>query len=75
MAVAPLSRKQELEQTLEGKRAQGYRIESQNDTQAVLLMRSRRRFLKLLRGHDVRYLLSFDEQGNASSRRIELAAH
>ena len=74
MAVAPLSRKQEVERTLEGKREQGYRVESQSDTQAVVLMRSRRRFLNLFRGHDVRYLLSFDEQGAASSRRIELAA-
>jgi hypothetical protein len=75
MAEALLTRKQEFERTLEGKRAQGYRIESQTDTQAVLLMRSRRRFLNLLRGHDARYLLSFDAQGHASSRRIELAAH
>jgi hypothetical protein len=75
MAVPRLSRQQELERTLEGKRAQGYRIESQTDTQAVLLMRSRRRFLNLLRGPDLRYLLSFDEQGYARSRRIELAAH
>ena len=71
MAEALLSRKQELERTLHGKRAQGYRIESHDDTQAVLLMRSRRRFFNLLRGHDVRYRLSFDELGHASSRMIE----
>jgi hypothetical protein len=69
-----LSRHQELERTLKSKRQQGYRIESQDDTQAVLLMRSRRRFFNLLRGRDMRYLLSFDERGHASSRRIELAA-
>jgi hypothetical protein len=74
MAEALLSRTQELEQTLRGKRAQGYRIESQGDTQAVLLMRSRRRFFNLLRGHDMRYLVSFDAKGHATSRRIELAA-
>jgi hypothetical protein len=73
MATALLTRKQELEQTLKGKRAQGYRIESHDDTQAVVLMRSRRRFFHLLRGHDMRYLLSFDEHGHASSRRIELS--
>ena len=73
MAAAVLSRNEKLERTLEGKRAQGYRIESHDDAQAVVLMRSRRRFLNLLRGQDVRYLLSFDEQGHASSRRIELA--
>jgi hypothetical protein len=74
MATALLSRNEELEQTLRVKRAQGYRVESQDDTQAVLLMRSRRRFFNLLRGHDVRYLLSLDERGRATSRRIELAA-
>jgi hypothetical protein len=71
MAEALRSREKELDRTLAGKRAQGYRIESQDDTQAVLVMRSRRRFFNLLRGHDVRYRLSFDEQGHASSRRIE----
>lgn len=69
-----LSRDQELERTLDEKRAQGYQVESQNDVEAVLSMRGRRRFLNLFRGNDVRYLLSFDERGHASSRRIELAA-
>jgi hypothetical protein len=69
-----LSRDQKLERTLDAKRAQGYHIESQNDTEAVLSMRGQRRFFNLLRGNDVRYLLSFDEQGHATSRRIDLAA-
>ncbi|HET7856468.1 MAG TPA: hypothetical protein VFL41_08430 [Gaiellaceae bacterium] len=69
-----LSRDQELERTLDEKRAQGYEIESQNDIEAVLSMRGRRRFFNMLRGNDVRYLLSFDQQGHASSRRIDLAA-
>ncbi len=73
MAAAELSRTQKIEQTLEAKRAQGYRVESQDETQAVLLMRGRRRFLNLRGGEDVRYLLSFDEQGDASSRRIDLS--
>ena len=70
MAEALLTRNQELERTLKDKRAQGYRIESQNDTQAVLLIRGRRRFFNLLRGHDLRYRLTFDEHGHASSRAI-----
>ena len=70
MAEALLTRNQEIERTLQKKRAQGYRIESQNDTQAVLLDRGRRRFFNLLRGDDVRYRLSFDEHGHASSRAI-----
>lgn len=70
MAEALLTRNQEIERTLQKKLAQGYRIESQNDTQAVLLDRGRRRFFNLLRGDDVRYRLSFDEHGHASSRAI-----
>ena len=70
MAEALLTRNQEIERTLQKKLAQGYRIESQNDTQAVLLDRGRRRFFNLLRGDDVRYQLSFDEHGHASSRAI-----
>ena len=71
MAEALLTRNQELEQTLQAKRAQGYRIESHDETEAVLLIRGRRRFLNLLRGDELRYRLSFDELGHASSRAIE----
>jgi hypothetical protein len=35
-------------------------------------MRGRRRFFNLFRGEDARYRLSFDEEGHASSRAIEL---
>ena len=70
MAEALLTRNQEIERTLKKKRAQGYRIESHDDTQAVLLDRGRRRFFNLLRGDDFRYRLSFDEHGHASSRAI-----
>jgi len=66
-----LSRSQELERTLEEKRAQGYRVESHNDTEAVLSMRGRRRFFNLRPGDEVRYRLTFDALGHASSRSIE----
>lgn len=69
-----LSRDQTLERILDEKRAQGYRIESHSDTEAVVSMRGRRRFFNLLGGEDQRYRLSFDERGHASSRRIEAAA-
>ena len=69
-----LSREQKIERTLDEKRAHGYRIESRNTNEAVLSMRGRRRFINLFRGEDLRYLLSFDEQGQASSRRIELGS-
>ena len=70
MAEALLSRNEELERTLQEKRAQGYRIESHDDTQAVLLIRGRRRFFNLRHGDDLRYRLTFDEHGRASSRAI-----
>jgi hypothetical protein len=63
-----------LERILDEKRAQGYRIESHNDNEAVVSMRGRRRFFNLLSGEAQRYRLSFDEQGQASSRRIEAVA-
>jgi hypothetical protein len=65
-----LSRNQELERTLETRREQGYRIESHDDTEAVLLMRGRRRFFNLVRGVEERYRLTFDERGHASNRAI-----
>ena len=70
MATALLSSKQELERTLDAKRAQGYRIESQDGTQAVLLGKGRRRFFNLLAGAEVRYRVSVNEHGRAISRRI-----
>ncbi len=70
MAEVLLSRNEELERTLQEKRAQGYRIESHNDAEAVLLIRGRRRFFNLLHGDDLRYRLTFDEHGRASSKAI-----
>jgi hypothetical protein len=66
-----LSRNQKVERTLQEKRAQGYRVESHNDTEAVLSMKGRRRFLNLVGGNEVRYRLSFDAEGHSSSRTIE----
>jgi hypothetical protein len=66
-----LTREQELERTLKEKRAQGYKIESHNDTEAILSMKGRRRYFNLVRGDEIRYRLSFDEVGHATSRSIE----
>ena len=71
MATAVQSREQLFEQTLEAKREQGYRIASQTTTEAVLLGRSRRRFFRLIAGDDIRYLLSVNEHGRATTRQIE----
>ena len=73
MAPAVQSREQAFESVLVGKREQGYRIESHDAKQAVLLMRKRRRFFNLRPGGEERYLLSVDEHGQSTSRRIELA--
>jgi hypothetical protein len=68
-----LTRSQEIDRALEEKRAQGYRVETHDDSGAVLLMRGRRRFLNRIRGKDERYRMTFDEQGHASSKKVELA--
>ena len=73
MAEAVRSRAQVLEAALVGKRAQGYQVESHDDRQAVLSMRKRRRFFNLRQGGEERYLLSVDEHGQSTSRRIEPA--
>jgi hypothetical protein len=62
-------RKQELARTLEAKLAQGYRIESQSDTRAVLQMGKRRRWFGLFSGVKLTYDIAVDEHGHASSRR------
>jgi hypothetical protein len=62
-------RKQELSRTLEAKVAQGYRIESQTDTRAVLEMGKRRRWFGLVGGAKLTYDIVVDERGHASSRR------
>lgn len=62
-------RKHELARTLEAKAAQGYRIESQSDTGAVLEMGKRRRWFGLFSGAKLTYDIAVDEHGHASSRR------
>jgi hypothetical protein len=49
--------------------AQGYRIESESDTQAVLRMGTRRRWFGLFSGTKLTYDIAVDERGHASSRR------
>jgi hypothetical protein len=64
------SRKQELARTLESKVAQGFRIESETETQAVLSMKGRRRWFGLVNGPEARYEVTIDESGDATSRRL-----
>jgi hypothetical protein len=62
-------RKQVLARTLEAKVAQGYRIESQSDTGAVLRMGTRRRWFGVFGGTTMTYDIAVDERGHSSSRR------
>jgi hypothetical protein len=62
--------KQEFARTLQAKIAQGFTIESQTDTQAVLVMRGRRRWFGLSNSPSVRYEVTMDEAGRATSRRL-----
>lgn len=64
-------RQQELARTLQMKVAQGYRVESQSDTDAVLRMGTRRRWFGIFSGAKLTYDIKVDENGHASSRRRE----
>lgn len=64
------ARKQELARTLEQKVEQGFAIESESDTQAVLVMKGRRRWFGLANAPSVRYEVTVDERGRATSRRL-----
>lgn len=61
--------KQELARTLETKRAQGYEVESETDTKAVLVMKGRSRWFGLSNTPSVRYEVTV-EGGSAKSRRL-----
>ena len=62
--------KDELARTLYQKVAQGYEIESESETRAVLVMKGRRRWFGLANAPAVRYEVAVDERGRATSRRL-----
>jgi hypothetical protein len=64
------SRQQELARTLQAKVAQGYRVESQHETGAVVVVNAPKRWFGLSSGAEQRSELSVDEAGHVSSRRI-----
>ena len=64
-------RRQELARTLHAKVAQGYRVESQTDTEAVLRMGTRRHWFGIFKGTQLTYDIKVDEYGHTSSRRRE----
>jgi hypothetical protein len=65
------TRKQKLAQMLKVKLEQGYRIESQGDTEAVLFVHGPRRWFGLI-GNDerTRQIISVDEQCATSTRKL-----
>jgi hypothetical protein len=65
-------RKQKLAQLLSEKIEQGYRVESQGDTEAVLFVQSRRHWFGLFAGsgESSRQIVSVDEYGTATTRKL-----
>jgi hypothetical protein len=63
------TRTEELAHALKTKQAQGYTIESQTDTTAVLVMKGRKRWFRP--SVDTRQLATVDELGNATFQKIE----
>jgi hypothetical protein len=62
-------RKQLLADVLTSKVEQGYRIESQTDTEAILVMQSQRRWFGMLGGKtEIRQIASVDQQGHTRTR-------
>jgi hypothetical protein len=72
VVASPLSmseRKQRLADVLATKTEQGYRIESQTDTEAILVMKSQRRWFGMAGGNtEIRQIASVDEQGRTRTR-------
>ena len=59
----------ELARAIKAKRAQGYEVESESDTRAVLVMKGRRRWFGLSNSPSVRYEITVDG-GRVKSRRL-----
>ena len=60
----------ELARTLYRKVAQGFQVESEDETSAVLVMKGRRKWFGLAHSPSVRYEVSVDDGGRATSRRL-----
>jgi hypothetical protein len=70
--ATPFARTQELARTLSSKRAQGYTVESETDTTAVLVMKGRKRWFRA--SVDNRQIVTVDELGNAKVQKVEILA-
>ena len=69
-APPPDARKEQLSRTLYQKLAQGFEIESESETKAVVVMKGRRRWFGLANAPSARHEVTVDEAGNATSRRL-----
>jgi hypothetical protein len=65
------ARRQKLAEMLKVKLEQGYRIESQGDTEAVLFTKGQRNWFGLFgSGEGARQIISVDDQGTAKTRKL-----
>src|SRR3954471_5532027 len=66
------ARKERFAQMLKGKLEQGYRVESQGETEAVLFTRGRRSWFGLFAGpgEGGRQMISVDAEGAATTRKL-----
>ena len=64
------ARRERLTQAVQEKLEQGFAVESESDTQAVLIVKGRRRWFGLQNAPSVRYEVTVDEGGHPRSRRL-----
>jgi hypothetical protein len=69
--ATPVARKQQLTRTLKNKRAQGYKVESQTDLEAILVIKGRKRWFRP--STDSRQSVKVDEFGTARFEKIDAA--
>jgi hypothetical protein len=70
--ATPVARTQELARTLKNKLAQGYKVESETDTEATLVIKGRKRWFR--HSIDSRQRITVDEFGTARFAKLEAVA-
>ena len=68
-SASSADRKHALAEALEQRLAQGYKIESQDDTQAILTMKGRKRMFRT--SSQSRQLVTIDETGSARFEKMD----
>jgi len=67
--VSSDERRDALSQAVDSRLEQGYTVESRDDTQAVLLMKGRKRFMRA--SSESRQLVTVDETGKARFQKMD----